>query len=115
MISAFDVYLVMQMDSFVNVAAFSAVMASILVVCGLPFWAGLDEGKRYAKICGVIIIVMTIVAAILPSTKTAAAMIVLPAITSDRVVSAMTPELRELLDLTKDALRNMAGEKKAKQ
>lgn len=136
MISAFDVYLVMQMDSFGSTFAGIGFLAAAMSVCSFFAWyfcASADPDEWYSegfkkaaenrkkrapsmfsvfRKSAVVSLAAFAIGSFIPSTKTAAAMIVLPAITSDRVINAVTPELRDLLDLTKGALRNMAGEKK---
>lgn len=48
----------------------------------------------------------------MPGTKTIAAMVVLPKITSPQALDAMGNEAKELYGLAKDALRNLAGDDK---
>ena len=108
MISPFEVYLVMQLDK--------VILASFLVggVVALPlgiltFAEGMDEDIRLLKWLGGISfsagLFFVLLATLLPSTKTAATMFILPAITSDEVVKPLGNEAKELYDLAKDALR----------
>jgi hypothetical protein len=48
----------------------------------------------------------------MPGTKTIAAMVVLPKLTSPAALDAMGNEAKELYGLAKDALRNLAGDDK---
>ena len=115
MISPFEVYLVMQLD---KIEAGSVLVCLLLVGLCLFLWltiAGradhLKETDEYAKwvqlakLFSVGLVGMVIFTTLLPSTKTAAAMLILPAITSDEVVEPLGNEARELYDLAKQALR----------
>ena len=104
-ISAFDVYLVMQLDSIrggIGVLCF-------LSVSGLCIAA--VDGERlslrwWASLAGTV--VAAVVCTFTPSSKTAAAMIVLPAITSEQVTEPVAAEAKELYALAKRALTNIA-------
>ncbi|MFA6125493.1 hypothetical protein [Sphingomonas sp.] len=119
MISAFDVYLVMQLDSIVVAVAIVAFLAAIVaVVLGIVFIVSATDGygdkshtivRKPLKIaCAVAAVTMT-VSALIPSSKTAAAMIILPALTRDEVVEPLSKEAAELYGLAKQALKNAAG------
>lgn len=108
--TAWQVYWVMQLDSigiglFFFGAAFLAAAGLILKV------SEYDEEPAFkpAGICFAIGLLILMGDAFLPSTKTAAAMVVLPAITSESATAAVAPEVRELYDLAKDALKHAAG------
>lgn len=126
MISAFDVYLVMQLDriggalTLVCLGAFvvGGVTGAVYAALGGPSAADSDEDAarmvtmlKVFKVCAWTAAIIIPLSALLPSTKTAAAMIILPAMTSDKVIEAVKPEARELLDLTKEALRGLSKQK----
>lgn len=117
MISAWDVYWVMQLDSIrFGVILFSAILCA---VSGVLFFIAAEEGsKKQAKTFGVSAIsgaFLLFSAAFIPETKTAAAMIILPAVTSEEAVNIVKPEAKELYELTKDALRSVITEKTTKE
>lgn len=138
MISAWDVYWVMQLDSIGGALTVLTGLVALAFVC--CFVVGLlnagsnpDEwsapqnkaaaerekqiGQKlisWLKPLGAAFAVLLVTSALLPSSKTAAAMLILPAITSDNVVEAIKPEARELYDLAKDALRGL-GKPEAKE
>lgn len=114
MISPLMVYLVMQADSIVT---FFAIAGGLAVCGGGGFYIAASEydddaTKKLTKSVFVVGCIFVCIAAFMPTTKTAAAMIVLPAITSDGAVESVAPEVRELYDLTKDALRSLGKRKK---
>lgn len=104
MITSWDIYWVMQMDSIgigAGLGAFMGLVASALL------WAyALDEPNRGAAVLAALTSLLTVtlfaVAVFLPTTKTAAAMVVLPAIVNNEEVKG---EARELYDLAKSALQ----------
>lgn len=122
MITAWDVYWVMQLDRVGDGFGVTGCMSLIFGLIGTFFclahknsiWG--TEAKTakgllpYMKGLVLLGLFNSAVSVFLPSSKTAAAMIVLPAITSDTVVEAVAPEARELYTLAKDALRGL-GEK----
>lgn len=114
--SAWNVYWVMQLDS-IGVGLLMFGVASVFV--GLAFFSYVASVHDRVSACGVMSVlfafVLWTVCMFLPSSRTAAAMIVLPAITSAEVRSAVAPEAKELYELAKDALRSVgkpAPEKK---
>lgn len=125
MITAWDVYWVMQLD---RIGGATFALSVIVAVVGWIFAIGRylhindeihgdDRARAFARharyvraICATSVALL-LAATLLPSSKTAAAMIVLPAITSDTVVETVGPEARELYELAKDALRSVAKPK----
>lgn len=116
MVTADQIYWVMQMDTII----LGLVLLGLLLFFGgmmFAFGYGEEGYTGSAVFCaflsfmGFLMLVSTM---FLPSTKTSAAMIVLPAITNDKVVDTVAPEARELYELAKDALKNM-GAKDAKK
>ena len=117
MISPFEVYLVMQLDSLkgmFSVLTGVCVVFGVILAATLPIWAdehlplfkGAPEaGMKWFKRVVAAGLLFLFVGTALPSTKTAAAMIVLPALTSEEVVKPLGDEARELYQLAKDALR----------
>jgi hypothetical protein len=116
MISAFDVYLVMQLDRISSGVGAIAIISSVFVAGSLVGWfinADIDEdmsaaAKRLCLRFSLVAAPLVIVWALIPSSKTAAAMILVPALTSEEVVEPVAAEARELYGLAKDALRGLA-------
>lgn len=119
MISAWDVYLVMQLDS---------IRAALFVICGLGVTSALfvagpmagiadwDEKKsmrRKSTRALIACVVGLLFGAVIPSSKTAAAMILVPKLTSPEVVQPLSKEAGELYGLAKEALRNLAEDRPA--
>jgi 4-hydroxybenzoate polyprenyltransferase len=128
--TAWQIYWVMQLDAirgFLSVISIFALMASLMLgSLGFLFNDQMDhpsdrQNERWNVIRSIttrIIVAAAVVAAAnvaLPTTRTAAAMIVLPTITSDTVREAVAPEARELYQLAKDALRHAAGKDEPKK
>lgn len=121
MISAWDVYWVMQLDTIIQLFGIFGIIGLLVGVISLMIalfqrnstWGTEAETAKtflpYCKALTVTALICVTLSAFLPSTKTAAAMIVLPALTSDTVVEAVAPEARELYDLAKDALRSVSN------
>lgn len=65
--------------------------------------------KRLPWLFGVSLILFTFT----PSTKTIAAMIILPKITSPQAIDTVSKESRDIYDLAKKALANLAADKPA--
>lgn len=117
MISAFTVYLVMQADAIGFSSCFAGCCFGLI---GALLWLfGMDyENEKQEKIGRALAIfgVLTFVAGVLiPSTKTATAMLIVPAITSGEVIEMATPEARELYDLAKGALKSFGADKCPKE
>jgi hypothetical protein len=116
MISAWDVYWVMQLDAFNGFATFLAILGGALIVLGGFMIGPVSDGEGPLAIrgtqlvrCGLIIMIFfALVSTLLPSSKTAAAMILVPALTSDQVIEPVGKEARELYELAKQALTNVA-------
>ena len=115
MVSPFEVYLVMQLDSFVTLLAVAGALSILgggfaLIEANTSF--GNKEWAAPARKVILSGIAAAFLAAIIPSSKTAAAMIVIPALTSADVVEPVGREAREVYALAKKALRNLADEPK---
>lgn len=121
MITAWDVYWVMQLDRIVSVSHFVAVFGVTLGLFGTAIRSLAaqfkDKDGDSAIVYGVLWLAPYIFVfgltgwatyTLLPSSKTAAAMIILPAITSDEAAEAIKPEARELYELAKKAVANLA-------
>ena len=126
MISAWQVYLVMQLDGIKNFLSIPALIVATLCGVGvLMFPLILDvidssdiERETVIKAAKRIVLsafVCGALATAIPSSKTAAAMILLPALTSDSAVATVVPEARELYELAKDALRSVAAKPEAEK
>jgi heme/copper-type cytochrome/quinol oxidase subunit 2 len=123
--SPFLVYLLFQADSISDAMTFIAVMAGVTFVIALPLRpmaksaADKDEGAAIAyRMCRVVMWVCPLLIAagmFMPSSKTIAAMIVLPKITTPQAIDTMSKESRDIYDLAKKALANLADDKPAKE
>ena len=112
MITAWQVYWVMQLD---DIRLFLLLVFSSLifgVITFAPLWIDKKDWHVAVKRTAIGSLLMLFLAVMLPSTKTAATMIVLPAITSDEVIDTVTPEAKELYGLAKDALKNLGAKNK---
>lgn len=124
MISAFEVYLVMQLDSVSHF--FAGVVAIFLIasIAGLFVWAvnswgyPAEQEKRTAQKASKIAkrffataMVALAINSLIPSSTTAAAMILLPKIASEENIKVVGKEAGELYGLAKKALENL-GDKK---
>lgn len=116
MISAFETYLLFQLDTVVKALGLLSVLGfSVVAVMAAYRFIELDEEERevfdktYNR-CWQTLIVLFALTTFVPDSKTVAAMIVLPAITSDKVIETVTPEAREVYDLAKKALRQLSHE-----
>jgi hypothetical protein len=114
MISPFEVYLVMQMDSIIVVAVVigACLLISAAAAC---FYGGLKNeseasatGRRLAKYA----FILLAISAFLPSTKTTAAMIVIPAIANNE---AIQKEAGDLYAIAKQALKDSVATEEPKK
>lgn len=131
LVSPLEVYAVLQLDTIITGLRFGVAVAAAGGICSM-FTLGFhgddyyhSEGTKqtnaavrkgalkFAKICGVSAVLCSALAVFMPSTKTAAAMILLPAITSDKVTEPLTREAGELYQLAKSALTKAVEEPKA--
>lgn len=119
MITSLDVYLVMQMDAILAVFKVTSIISLILLAILslfllIPCLDGLgpDDVPSFIKIAikrvAIVLVASTIGSALFPSSKTVAAMLILPALSSPEVLHPIGEEFRELYDLAKDALRGVA-------
>jgi hypothetical protein len=109
MISSFDVYLVMQLDD-IRFAAFLLALA-VFILGGVFLASSLDCDDRpgfWGPAMILAALSLWTIDAFTPSSKTAAAMILVPAMTSDQVTEPLTAEAKELYALAKQALVNVA-------
>lgn len=121
-ITPFDVYLVMQMDSisdiFIVLSCIFGALAFIGLLAYVPLSDKIDENgmKRHfkrVKVAFVLFIMFCVTSSLIPNTKTLAAMYILPKVANSEFVNETMPtEARELLDLTKEAIRSNLIEKK---
>lgn len=113
MISAFNIYLVMQLDSirtFFFIGGVVSFAGSFALFCAPSFE---DPKPKYPlKLLVSLAAFLVLIYALLPSTKTAAAMIVIPRILNNETVQS---EAAELYAIAKDALREAAGKKHPKE
>lgn len=115
MISAWGIYWVMQLDSINGTLTWIAVLASLaLLVCAF-IWSVADGdeeiGRRVWKMLKASLATLAVtflLGTFIPSTKTAAMMIVLPRIANNEAIQR---EAGDLYGIAKDALRNLAAPK----
>lgn len=122
--SPFLVYLLFQSDSISAALTIIAVIAGLAFCIAVPvkmaakFDMDTDDGAAiaYKTSRAAIWVCPFLIAAgiFMPSTKTIAAMIVLPKITSPQAIDTMSKESRDIYDLAKKALANLADEKPTK-
>ena len=107
MVSAFEIYLVMQLDSIVSALLVIAGASGFAAMCAGFYGALEDEDgpKSFAKRLCVWFVASILLAAFVPSTKTAAAMIVIPAVANSETVHK---EAGELYAIAKQALKEIA-------
>lgn len=113
MITAWQIYWVMQLDDIRIFIRFVFGGLAVGIVAFSPFWLDEEDWHVAVKRTAIGTLLMLFLSVMIPSTKTAAAMIVLPAITSDKVIETVTPEARELYELAKDALRSVSKKEAA--
>lgn len=115
--SAWTVYWVLQLDSikyiFILLTILPAAAAAITSIIGGLMTGEYNERDRengtkllgYSKRLWLTFVVALFAANLLPSSKTAAAMIVLPALTSEEAVGTVKSEAKELYEMAKEALK----------
>src|SRR5690606_27484916 len=102
----------MQLDSIGIGLVFSGTVFVVASVAMFAYVADVHQRvSAWGVILGLVGFGMWGANMFLPSSNTAAAMMVLPAITSESVVQTVAPETRELYELAKDALRSVAKDK----
>ena len=116
MISAWQVYLVMQLDSITSTAT---IIGTVLGACAFATGAtGIMCEEDFLQNVGKKLLWVSVplltIATLLPSSRTAAAMIVVPAFTSKEVVEPVAGEAKELYNLAKEALKNLAKKEEKK-
>lgn len=128
LITAWDVYWVMQLDNILKmVGGLQIFLVVALVVIGFAALVAqiemYNEEARAAfhkktvllgKVTGFGLGFMSLLSGLLPSSKTAAAMIILPALTSEEVVEPLSREAGEIYKLAKIGLTNLVTEDAAK-
>ena len=114
MITAWDIYWVMQLDSIKTLFT----VASVVILIGLlmfPIWMMMLEdvcddangvGKRIAKWGAGSLLISAGIVAFLPSSRTAAAMIIIPKIANSETIQK---EAGDLYQLAKDGLRRLVA------
>ena len=125
MVTAWQVYWAMQLDSILIVTGYLSFICTFFGGIGYlghrvarvyseddPDLKSVVASTWIAKPMFLIGILAIAANAFLPSSKTVAAMIVLPAITSETVIDNVTPEAKELYGLAKDALKNLGAKDK---
>lgn len=115
MISASEVYWVMQADTLISIlipiAFITALSGATVIICSILGVDGVPQ-EAFRKQTGWNLLLVSLTCALLiafiPNSKTLAAMVLLPTITSDKVIDTISPEAKELYGLTKDALKNLS-------
>jgi uncharacterized protein YqhQ len=111
MITPFEVYIVMQADSVGKVVGLISILLGVATLMCLLFGHIEEEEKAIAagKKTAIALIISLAFSALLPSTKTAAAMIVIPAIVNNE---ALQKEAGDLYKIAKQALADAVAEEK---
>lgn len=123
--NAWTIYWILQLDSlntlFCILSVFATIGAGISVVAAIALSADLSaydvEKKtkdflhaqliqKVAKCMSIVASILLLLAAFLPTTKTAAAMVILPAVVNNQKIQA---EAGDLYNIAKQALRKAAG------
>lgn len=109
MISPFEIYLVMQLDSLVGLSiAFSLLFgAATLFAVFSAFDDAFDRPILVISMTAAPFLVAVLTATLLPSSKTAAAMIVIPAIANNEKIQ---DEAGELYQLAKQGLKQIVAD-----
>lgn len=111
MISPFEIYLVMQLDSVRLTALLIAVFAGIAI--GPVLMSASDRAfKRPVRVIGAALTIFALsvgASALLPSSRTAAAMLVIPAILNNEKIQ---DEAGELYQLAKQGLQRIVADEK---
>ena len=117
MVSAWDVYWVLQLDSIVQVFIGLALASACMVVgCGIGIIEsyGDDEaawrGRAFKAAASFVFFLLA--TGLTPTSRTAAAMILVPKLTSPEVLQPVGAEAKELYGLAKDALRRIGKDDK---
>lgn len=114
-ITAFDIYLVMQINSvrgLVGIVCFLAAILSAIILLCLSFDDMNNAELRLHSSCKKVFTVclpLLVLSAFCPSGKTIAAMKVIPAIINNESVHG---EAKELYDLAKQGLKELVTDKK---
>ncbi len=124
--TAFEVYLVMQADEFRSyltcVGALLFITMVGMFVVGVALYvtdtsrmdgdpAPEDWGIKSGLKCLYLLFTMWLFISMIPDSKTLAAMYVVPAITSKEFVEPIGEEAKEVYELAKKALKNLAEDK----
>ena len=107
MITAFDIYLVMQLDSISCIlSAITLFLIIAIVFFSMACIDDLGEGRmpKYIKHAIVYLLIIMAINSLIPSSKTAAAMIIIPKIASDKNIDYFSGEAKELYKYFKQSL-----------
>lgn len=117
MITPFTIYLILMLDNLKAAGAITLFILSIAAVacfaimmtnvgCGYPSEKRYHEaGKKGLKITAPMVLLLVLVQALVPNSKQAAAIILIPAIANNANVQR---EASELYDLAKQGLKHLA-------
>lgn len=113
MISPFEVYIILQLDALKSMLDLAGVISTVAFVLSafVLFFHTVDESPapavivKTARYALVVVISALLLHAVLPSSKTAAAMFVLPAVVNNETVQG---EAAELYGLAKQAFARLA-------
>ncbi|MBA0362403.1 hypothetical protein [Stenotrophomonas maltophilia] len=115
MISAWEIYWVMQLDTIRFASALASIAGLIgLVVIAIAVADVYDDGKALKRVLLVspMLLIPIAAATFLPSSKTAAAMIVIPAIANNERFQA---EAGDLYKLAKQGLQKLVADEQDKK
>jgi hypothetical protein len=122
MISAWQIYWILQLDSLVSASVGLAISSGIVLIFSVVMYAtnsaeGYESeyhcmGKKGIRLISPVFSVFFLVAALLPSSKTAAAMFIIPAIANNETIQK---EAADLYSLAKQALTDAVKPAKSEE
>ena len=121
MISAFEIYFVMQLDTWVFVSRVTSFLSLVIFVVlniatyeigGTAKETAKETAKPYWRALLFIFCLSSTIGMLLPTSKTAAAMIILPKIASNENMATLSKEASELYNIAKDAIKKVSKDDK---
>lgn len=125
--SPFEVYLMFQADSLIGFFTGAAIFTLVATTLGGLFWLfSCDEDcdfppqvhkalGRGTSVALIVVVLASLGATLTPSTKTIAAMVVLPKLTSPTALKALGGQEQELVDAATAALKSLAAPKEPRK
>jgi hypothetical protein len=116
MINSFDVYWVMQLDTIVRTIGSLSVVALVLSLLAISFL--MVQKHSYTKLASISLCVSVgfiILTSFVPSSRTAAAMVVLPAVANSSQVKEIGALGTDLIKLAREAVSNLKEDQSKKE